>query len=66
MDLIRGIYRRRHSYLITDTIETKPGVTQSRITTGDRNYTATAFYALIENIALVKFFQKWKPTSISY
>jgi hypothetical protein len=39
-------------YLFTDEIETNLDITWSRITTGDWNYTGTAFYAIAENVAL--------------
>jgi opacity protein-like surface antigen len=39
-------------YLFTDDIETNLDITWSRVTTGDWNYTGTAFYALAENVAL--------------
>jgi hypothetical protein len=39
-------------YLFTDEIETNLDITWSRITTGDWQYTGTAFYAVAENVAL--------------
>jgi hypothetical protein len=39
-------------YLFTDEIETNLDITWSRITTGDWQYTGTAFYAIAENVAL--------------